>query len=279
MSKVLLALIDPPAWNSRTTKTGAALKREDEKIAELSESLKSEGQLQPIEVEDNGGRYELVIGSRRVRAAKMLQWTDLEANIRPSSSAGARIVRNVVENEQRENLTTYEQARAYAQLRDIGLKNAEIGTKLSKSQQHVSNLANAYERLPEPILAEWQKQHSVATFDNLRELSNTDVYKTPEAQVRAWDNKVAEAAKLAAAGQKPGKRGKGKKEGNKGGGSMSYGMVKKNVDLAIDLLTPRGVAADKIGGTKQWASQLVHWLIGQRKTPPDGIEFPAKPEK
>jgi ParB/RepB/Spo0J family partition protein len=277
MAQISITLIDPPAWNSRMEKTGAALKREEEKIDELSKSFTAEGQLTPVELEQkDDGRFELVFGSRRLRAARKLGWESIEANVKPMSSAGQRILRNIIENEQRENLTSYEQARAYSQLRDLGLKNNEIGAKLGKSPQHVSNLYTQYANLSDPIKKEWASNNPVATFDNLRALANKEQYPTEEKQVRAWDDLCAVAAKHAAEGGKIGKRGKGK--GN-GGSNGSFHVVKANMELALDLLSPRKVAEEKIGGTKGWTNQLIQWLIGQRKTPPDGIAFPVKEEK
>jgi ParB/RepB/Spo0J family partition protein len=268
---VPLNLIDDPAWNSRIVKTGTAAKKEEEKITELARSLESEGQLTPVELEaKDNGRFELVFGSRRRRAANILKWAEIKATVRPASNASERIVRNIVENEQRENLTTYEQARAYSQLRDLGLKNQDIAAKLGKSQSHVSNLSSAFKNLPDPIKVEWQAGHPVATFDNLRTLANKEEFKTPEAQVRKWDDMVNESAEREASGEKAGKRGKGKK--NKEKSSASFSLVQANLKAALDLLGSRKNADVKIGGTYKWGHEFASWLIGARKSPPDDLK-------
>lgn len=272
---ISLALIDMPAWNSRMAKSGAALRKEEETIAELAESMAAEGQESPVEVEPKeGGRFELVFGTRRYRAATLNKWPEIAAVVREPSNPLVRMRRNIVENLQRVNLTPFEEARAYAEMRKTD-KNAQIAAQCGRSVSHISNLAGAYERLPEPILVAWAANHPVATFDNVTALANPKNYKTSDDQVKAWDELVRQEAARAAQGEKTGKRGKAKGKG----GSASYSVVKANVDAAIDFLSPKKTAHEAIGGTKKWANDLVQWLIGQRKNPPEGIVIPVKGDK
>jgi ParB/RepB/Spo0J family partition protein len=268
---IAVSLIDPPEWNSRTEKTGVAAKADAEELEKLAASLKEKGQLQPIEVElKPDGRYLLIFGSRRWNATKLNNGETIIAIVREPSNLNERIIRNIEENERRRNLTTFEQARAFAQLRNIGMTNDDIAGKMHVSKSHVSNQIATFTRLPDPILKEWSKDHPAATFDFLKEVSQLD---TDEKKVRAWDDRVSEMATAAANGTKAGKRGKGKGKGNSG--TVGYSVVKANVDLAIDFLSPRRVADEKIGGNKKWAYQFMLWLIGQRSTLPEGIIPPA----
>lgn len=276
--KIALALIDPPAWNSRIVKTGAALRLEQSKIEDLAHSLESEGQLTPIEVEEKeNGRYELVFGSRRVRAATALKWTEINATVRPQSSASERILRNIIENEQRENLTTFEQARSYKQLRELGLSNPDISTKLGKSATHISNLYGQITKLPEPILKEWESQNPVASFANLTALASDKDYPKAEDKVRAWDVLVSEAsARAASGGGKAGKRGKGKKGSNGASAAKPYNAIRAHVDAIINQFGGRSKADEKVNATHKWVYDLVMWTVGVRKTPPEGVELPQK---
>src|SRR5690348_11560903 len=103
-----VASILDPEWNSRLWTESADEKKETE---DLAATMEKDGQLQAIEVEetDVNGQFLLVIGSRRLRAAKLLQWTDIRANVNKASDTSTRVVRNILENVKRKDLSSYEQ--------------------------------------------------------------------------------------------------------------------------------------------------------------------------
>jgi ParB/RepB/Spo0J family partition protein len=267
--EILVESIDPPAFNSRMEKTGAALRREEEGIEELAESIRARGQQTPITVEINptSGRYEIVFGSRRFRAVKKNGAAYVKAIVRPHTSEGERIIDNGVENEQRENLTTYEQARLYARCRDLGMKNAEIATKMGKSQSHISNLIGYYSKLPDAVRKEWAASHPVATFDNLRDLSDGEKYKDDAAKVKRWDDLVRDSKAREEKGEKAGKRGKAK--GN-GGSVKAYNLDQKRMNIAFDSFTKKRWG-ESLNWTKKEAYQFCEFLIGHRANPPTGV--------
>lgn len=166
-----LALILDPEWNSRIYTDSTA---EKNGLDDLSDSMKQDGQLQAIEVEGpaNDGSYVLILGSRRLRAAKLLGWTEIRATVNLPSDTTNRVIRNILENVKRKDLTSFEQARACVKLRECGMTAAQVGDRLGFSKQKVSNLAVSYSKLPPAILLEWQAEHPCATVDFLRELAS-----------------------------------------------------------------------------------------------------------
>lgn len=265
--------IKDPTWNSRLAKQGRLAKLEHEKIAAMAAEFQDPkiGQLTPIEVEDLGdGWYELVIGSRRRAAATVAGWKEIRANVYPVSSDADRAFRNIVENTSRENLTPFETARAAARLRDLGLKNPDIGTKLKISASHVSNLNTAYTQLPAPILKDWEAQNPVATEQTLCAIARN--FKSEDDKVRAWDAAVAEAAERAAEGQKPGKRGKAKK-----GSSSGFPVSQKRLGHLVEALSSKGGSPDLEDATRKWGKAILDYIVQARETTPAGV--PKMPEK
>ena len=279
MAKILISSIDPPTWNSRVTDAEKD-KSEAAAIAELATSLKTNGQLQPIEVEGptNNGRYILVFGTRRKAAAKVAGWTEIEATINPVSTLSQRMARNGIENLRRKSLTAYEEARTFAELRKVGLKNEEIGANFGISPQKVSNLASRLENLPAPIVEEWKNQNPAATDAFLAELQSNKNYPTAEKKMQRWDERVAEMAEEEAAGKKAGKRGKGKDKADAGGtGSAGFPVSQKRLGHVVAALSNVKGSPDLTTDTRNWARALVAFIIQGRETPPTGI--PAMPAK
>lgn len=111
---------------------------DDAKIAELAESMKAQGQLQPIVVRPMrneaglDGRYELAIGTRRTRAAKLAGITHLLAIVRDLSDAEMRVI-GCAENKEREELNAVEEADAYLALcREEGWSEDRIADAVGK---------------------------------------------------------------------------------------------------------------------------------------------------
>lgn len=109
---------------------------DDTSLAELAESIRENGLIQPIVVEDNeDGTYTLVGGERRWRAHKLAGLAAINAEIRARSNHGGRelLVLGLVENIQRENMNPMDEAEAYQSLRDeYGMKWHEIGKAVGK---------------------------------------------------------------------------------------------------------------------------------------------------
>jgi ParB family chromosome partitioning protein len=110
-------------------------------MADLVASVKAHGVLQPILVRGvAGGRYEIVAGERRWRAAQAAGLHDIPALVKTLDDRTA-FEFALVENIQRSDLNAIEEARGYARLiSDFGHTQAALGAILGKSRSHISNL-------------------------------------------------------------------------------------------------------------------------------------------
>jgi ParB family chromosome partitioning protein len=124
-----------------------------ERLEALAESIRARGVLQPIVVRPlPGGRYELVAGERRLRAARMAGLEAVPSIVRDAGD-WERLELALVENMAREDLNAVEEARACATLvEDLGLTKGEVGRRVGKSRVAISNLIRLLE-LPEEALA------------------------------------------------------------------------------------------------------------------------------
>lgn len=112
----------------------------DESLRELADSIKEIGVLQPLVVRPlDEGRYELIAGERRLRAAKLAGLTSVPILIRGADrSASLQIA--LIENVQREDISVLEAAEAYARLvHDFGLTQEEIAQRVGKSRPSIAN--------------------------------------------------------------------------------------------------------------------------------------------
>jgi len=191
MSEQMIPLgsIDDPEFNSRLDVDAASIK-------ELAASMPKPADLiNAISVEEVSGRYKLVTGSRRLAAARLNTWFEIRANVRPETDKLNRMIENYVENLQRKDLSTYEQARALTALKAENMKGPAIVAKTGLSKGYISNLILTYERLPAEIHEPWRAGHKAAVWDTLYRISRIEG-KTPEAtkemQLDAW----ADAVKL-----------------------------------------------------------------------------------
>lgn len=110
-------------------------------LDELAASIAARGVIQPVIVTpQGGGRYRLVAGERRWRAAQRAQVHEIPAIVRDLSEREVMALA-LIENLQREDLNPIEEARAYQRLSEQdGLTQQEIATFVDKSRSHVANL-------------------------------------------------------------------------------------------------------------------------------------------
>ncbi|MCM3712314.1 ParB/RepB/Spo0J family partition protein [Sporosarcina luteola] len=108
-------------------------------IHELSESIKEHGILQPIIVRKVGTMYEIVVGERRFRAAKIAGLAEIPAVVRQLTDEESMELA-ILENLQREDLTPIEEAEAYQKLMDnLSLTQEQLAFRLGKSRPHIAN--------------------------------------------------------------------------------------------------------------------------------------------
>lgn len=110
-----------------------------EQLAELAESIRSEGLLQPIVVRRHGERFQLIAGERRWRAFQLLKIRTIPARIVEASDASSASI-GLIENLQREGLNPIEEAHGYASLvRDFDLTQETAAERVGKSRAAVAN--------------------------------------------------------------------------------------------------------------------------------------------
>jgi ParB family chromosome partitioning protein len=121
-------------------------------LAELADSIRARGLLQPIVVRAlPGGRYELLAGERRLRAARIAELQSIPALVREADERDQLDVA-LAENMAREDLNPVDEARACATLvEDLGLTKEEVGRRVGRSRVAISNLIRLLD-LPEETI-------------------------------------------------------------------------------------------------------------------------------
>ncbi|MBQ3292904.1 ParB/RepB/Spo0J family partition protein [Candidatus Saccharibacteria bacterium] len=110
-----------------------------EALEALAASIKEHGILQPIVVTREDGKYKIVAGERRWRAAKIAGLDKIPAIVRTLDSQN-RLELSIIENAQREDLNPIELATAYAKLKNqFNLSDEDIAAKVGKSETTVQN--------------------------------------------------------------------------------------------------------------------------------------------
>lgn len=123
---------------------------DEEKLQELSESIKEHGLFQPIIVKKSIKGYELVAGERRTKAAKLAGFTEIPAIVRDFTDEEMMEVA-LLENIQRENLNPIEEAEAYANMiKKTSITQEELAKKVSKSRSYITNVIGLVS-LPEEV--------------------------------------------------------------------------------------------------------------------------------
>jgi ParB family transcriptional regulator, chromosome partitioning protein len=126
---------------------------DEDSLESLASSIAARGVIQPIIVSPLGqGRYRLVAGERRWRAAQKARLHEIPALVRDLDQREVMALA-LIENLQREDLNPVEEARAYQKLSDDeGMTQAEIAKLVDKSRSHVANFQRLL-ALPDTVLA------------------------------------------------------------------------------------------------------------------------------
>lgn len=144
---------------------------ENEKIQELSDSIRQNGLLQPIVVRPYQNKYQIVVGERRYRACKLAGLDEIPCMVQmydEHQTATAAVVENI----QRENLSPIEEALAYQQILDSqNITQAELAKKVGKKQ---STIANKLRLLQLPITVQEAVRRKDITERHARALLKLD---------------------------------------------------------------------------------------------------------
>jgi ParB family transcriptional regulator, chromosome partitioning protein len=146
-------LVQLPVGSIRPNRRQPRRRLDAETVSELAESVRIQGVVQPVLVRSDGeGRYELIVGERRWRAARAAGLATIPALLREAEDRDALLLA-LVENVARENLSPVDEARAYATLMDeFEFSLGDVAERVGRSKASVSNRVRLLE-LPEDVLA------------------------------------------------------------------------------------------------------------------------------
>jgi ParB family transcriptional regulator, chromosome partitioning protein len=146
MAKILLSQIVPNPEQPRG-------EFDQSELEDLAQSMHENGLIQPVVVETlDGELFTLIDGERRYRAAKILNWREIEAVVRPSRNGSGqrdRLLHALVANVQRSDLGPVDEARAYAKLRNMGNAPDEIAVLVGRHPSHINSRLRMLEFPPE----------------------------------------------------------------------------------------------------------------------------------
>lgn len=177
------------------------------RLAELAETIKIAGVIQPVPVEDNGdGTYTLIDGERRWRACKLAGLETIPVEIRSRSNHGGRelLLTALIANIQREDMDPLDEGEAYQKLRDEhGMKWSEIAAKTGKYVTWVQGRA-MLTRLEPEIKEMIRSQRMSASPEVARALlaipdsqARIELAKQASEKDMTWRQIIAAAKKLA----------------------------------------------------------------------------------
>lgn len=123
----------------------------EQELAELTESIREHGIIQPVTVRKVGSRYELITGERRLRASERAGLLKIPAFVLNVDTDRKMLELAIIENVQRQDLNPIDEAESYRRLIDeCGLKQEEVAERIVKDRTTVSNFLRLL-RLPAEI--------------------------------------------------------------------------------------------------------------------------------
>lgn len=164
-----------------------------EGIDELASSMKEVGQLQPIVVNPDGkGKYVIEQGERRWRAAKVAGFRTIDAVVNPETkhkNNADRIIRQLAENVQRDNMKLFELVRSVHAVIEMGMKGRALAARLGMNENDISAL-NSCAELP-PVLDSLLVGMHIQDVKALRRLKSIyaegpEKAQAVERQIAAW---------------------------------------------------------------------------------------------
>lgn len=185
-------------------------------LSELVHSIREVGVLQPIVVRpipQEPGKYELVMGERRLRASKEVGLTSIPAVVR--ETADVDMLRDaLLENLHRAQLNPLEEASAYQQLlSDFDITQDELATRIGRSRPQITNTLRLL-KLPEPVqlrvaagvLTAGHARAILSSGDPAAMLRLADKIVNEDLSVRAAEAAAASVPRMPVAKPSPGKR-------------------------------------------------------------------------
>lgn len=150
---------------------------DEEALNELASSIKEHGVFQPIIVKKSIKGYEIIAGERRFRASKLAGMQTIPAIVKDFSDEEMMQIA-LLENLQRENLTSIEEAKAYKSIiESMNITQDELAKKVGKSRSHVTNILGL---LKLPASVQDMILYNKLSMGHARVLSKLDDPKTIE---------------------------------------------------------------------------------------------------
>lgn len=150
---------------------------DEEALNELASSIKEHGVFQPIIVKKSIKGYEIIAGERRFRASKLAGMQTIPAIVKDFSDEEMMQIA-LLENLQRENLTSIEEAKAYKSIiESMNITQDELAKKVGKSRSHVTNILGL---LKLPASVQDMVLYNKLSMGHARVLSKLDDQKTIE---------------------------------------------------------------------------------------------------
>ena len=183
---------------------------DEEALNELASSIKEHGVFQPIIVKKSIKGYEIIAGERRFRASKLAGLETIPAIVKDFSDEEMMQIA-LLENLQRENLTSIEEAKAYKSIiESMNITQDELAKKVGKSRSHVTNIlgllklpasvqdmvlynklsmghARVLSKLDDPKIVEDLAQRVITEDLSVRKLESS-VYDNEEKEVKTKKN-------------------------------------------------------------------------------------------
>ncbi len=208
-----------------------------EHLAELVESIRERGIIQPLIVRKTGDKYELIAGERRWRAATELKLAEAPVIIRQASDVEV-LELALIENLQREDLNAIEEAMAYSRLHnDFNLTQEDISRRVGKSRASIANAMRLLD-LPEDVQGMLkQGRISVGHAKVLLSLKSHEEQKLLADMIIRQSASVRVAEKMAA--EQLARSGKGPSKRSGGGSSSSDPEISPAIARVQNLLTHR----------------------------------------
>ncbi|MBU1054570.1 MAG: ParB/RepB/Spo0J family partition protein [Proteobacteria bacterium] len=157
----------------------------ENELLELAQSIKEKGIIQPLLVRKSSGGFELIAGERRLRAAKIAGLAQVPVIVKNVSDTEMLEI-SIIENIQRENLNSIEEAEAYHRLMtEFDLTQEEAAKRVGKSRPAVANILRL-RQLPHQIKESISE--GIISMGHARALLGAE---TPALQNAAWRNVIS----------------------------------------------------------------------------------------
>ncbi|MCR4641315.1 MAG: ParB/RepB/Spo0J family partition protein [Lachnospiraceae bacterium] len=129
----------------------------EDKLQEMADSIQEHGIIEPLVVTPEGSGYTIVAGERRFRAAKLAGLTEIPVVVRKYETPQQRLEEQIVENIQREDFNSIEEAQGYKLLKEFLGTDDEVAKRVGKSRAAITNslrLLKLGERVQQMVIDE-----------------------------------------------------------------------------------------------------------------------------